>query len=84
MFYKELEYRCVTCNIELIVIDSIFLTHRKYVYNNLRKLRKHRKKGHKIISNYRSVFHDVNGFMSIPYNDVVTKYILENGMIIYP
>jgi len=82
MIYKELEYRCDTCNIELIVIDCVFLPHKKHVQNDLKKLYKHRKKGHKITSESRSIFHDAYGFISIPDDDIVTKYILENKVIV--
>jgi hypothetical protein len=49
---------------------------------DLKKLSKHRKKGHKITTTSRSVFHDAYGFISIPDDDIVTKYILENKIIV--
>ena len=84
MIFTELEYRCVTCNIELIVFDAVFSSGREHVQNDLKKLYKHQRKGHKITSKSRSIFHDVYGFTQISDNDIITKYILENKTIVIP
>ena len=82
MIGRELEYRCDTYNIELIVIDSILTPHKKHIQNDLKKLYKHRRKGHKITIESRSVFHNSYGYISIPDTDIITNYILKNKIIV--
>jgi len=82
MIQRELEYGCDTCNIELVVIDMLSIDRDQCLKPNMKKLSKHRKKGHKITNEFKDIFYDDG--KSLRCNDHITKHLLMNDLVILP
>ena len=81
---SELECRCETCHIELFVLDVLTTYFPRHCRNEVRKVRKHIKNGHKI-SNEIFYVHRENGIRyRISSSDRLTRYVLEQRKIIIP
>ena len=82
MILKELRYYCQTCNIELITLDRITLLFKYCLNREIRKYRRHVKKGYEVVTIESFVLYEDGMITRINVDDYISKHILENEIII--
>ena len=82
MIVREVKFHCQTCNMDLITLDRITIFFKYCINREIRKYRRHVKKGHEVVTTESFVLYEDGMITRINVDDSVSKHILENEIII--